>query len=226
MEPSRNESSQSEAEGVTSDVKGHELSGIVLVANPVLPTEVAAGLFQAAWGAHAPGSPPAVDHCLAHFGAYDNGRLVGFVKLAWTAAITPSFWTPPCIPSISGVESVGLVRWAAGVAEENGRRVGACRFRASTCGFLCPVRLPSDPCRAVAAEDRVGRFTLAPAHTQYEPEAQASGSQEVIHSLARRARRTRSTLQVELCAIASHTDPFRGRGRPHRGSLPSSMTLT
>ena len=120
-EPSRNESSQSEAEGVTSDVKGHELSGIVLVANPVLPTEVAAGLFQAAWGGHAPDSPPAVDHCLAHFGAYDNGRLVGFVKLAWDGGIHAFVLDTTVHPEYQrrGIGRL-LVRWAAGVAEENG----------------------------------------------------------------------------------------------------------
>ena len=40
-------------------------------------------LFEAAWGEQAPDSPPAIDRCLAYVCAYDGGRLVGFVKLAW-----------------------------------------------------------------------------------------------------------------------------------------------
>jgi len=44
-------------------------------------------LIQSAWGEQAPGSPPAIDRCLAHICAYDDGRLVGFIKLAWDGGI-------------------------------------------------------------------------------------------------------------------------------------------
>jgi GNAT superfamily N-acetyltransferase len=64
-------------------IGGNERPGIVLVVNPILSAEEAAALFEAAWGEQAPDSPPALDRCLAHVCAYDGGRLVGFVKLAW-----------------------------------------------------------------------------------------------------------------------------------------------
>jgi GNAT superfamily N-acetyltransferase len=54
-----------------------------LIVDPFLSAEDTAALFKAAWGEEAPDSPPALDRCLAHVGAYDGGRLVGFIKLAW-----------------------------------------------------------------------------------------------------------------------------------------------
>jgi GNAT superfamily N-acetyltransferase len=65
----------------------HGQQGIVLVDNPPISEEDAAALFQAAWGDLAPDSPPAIDRCLAHVGAYHGGRLVGFVKLAWDGGL-------------------------------------------------------------------------------------------------------------------------------------------
>ena len=67
----------------SSGVEGHGRPGIVLIDNPSLSAEEMAALFEAAWGETAPDSPPALDRCLAHVCAYDGGRLVGFVKLAW-----------------------------------------------------------------------------------------------------------------------------------------------
>jgi GNAT superfamily N-acetyltransferase len=64
-------------------IGGHGRPGIVLVVDPILSAEETAALFEAAWGEQAPASPPALDRCLAHVCAYDGGRLVGFVKLAW-----------------------------------------------------------------------------------------------------------------------------------------------
>jgi GNAT superfamily N-acetyltransferase len=61
--------------------------GIVLLVNPPLHGLEIAGLFEAAWGEQAPDSPPAIDRCLAHICAYHDGRLVGFIKLAWDGGI-------------------------------------------------------------------------------------------------------------------------------------------
>ena len=69
--------------GQSSGVERHGRPGIALVDNPSLSTKETTALFEAAWGEQAPDSPPALDRCLAHVGAYDDGRLVGFVKLAW-----------------------------------------------------------------------------------------------------------------------------------------------
>lgn len=71
-----------EANGSIED-GGLDLSGIVLIVNPTLDIEEIASLFRSAWGDDAPDSPPAVEHCLTHIGAYDAERLVGFIKLAW-----------------------------------------------------------------------------------------------------------------------------------------------
>ena len=74
----------SPAEGNPSlGIGGLGRSGVVLVVNPSLTPEETSVLFEAAWGAQAPDSPPALDRCLAHVCAYDGVRLVGFVKLAW-----------------------------------------------------------------------------------------------------------------------------------------------
>jgi GNAT superfamily N-acetyltransferase len=61
--------------------------GVVLVVNPLLHVHEIARLFEAAWGELAPGCPPAIDRCLAHICAYHDGRLVGFIKLAWDGGI-------------------------------------------------------------------------------------------------------------------------------------------
>ena len=87
MEHSRDEPSPPEVQRAASGVEGHDPSGIVLVVNPGLVPEEVASLFRSAWGAEAPDSPPAVEHCLASIGAYDAGRLVGFVKLAPAASL-------------------------------------------------------------------------------------------------------------------------------------------
>ena len=64
-------------------IEEHGRPGIALVVNPILSAEETAALFEAAWGDQASDSPPAIERCLAHIGAYDGGGLVGFVKLAW-----------------------------------------------------------------------------------------------------------------------------------------------
>ena len=55
--------------------------------NPCLDGYEIAGLFKAAWGEQGPDSPPAIGRCLAHIGAYDGGRPVGFIKLACDGGI-------------------------------------------------------------------------------------------------------------------------------------------
>lgn len=67
----------------SSGVEQHGRSGVLLTDNPALSTGEVAALFEAAWGETAPESPQALGRCLAHVCAYDGGRLVGFVKLAW-----------------------------------------------------------------------------------------------------------------------------------------------
>jgi GNAT superfamily N-acetyltransferase len=71
----------------SSEADGQGPVGVVLEVNPPLSGDDIAALFHAAWGGQAPDSPPAIDHCLAHIGAYHGGRLVGFVKLAWDGGI-------------------------------------------------------------------------------------------------------------------------------------------
>lgn len=83
LEPSRREASLADADDMASGVEADGLQGLVLMANPPISGEEAAKLFEAAWGDQAPDSPPALDRCLAYIGAYDAGRLVGFVKFAW-----------------------------------------------------------------------------------------------------------------------------------------------
>ena len=61
--------------------------GFVLEVNPPVSGDEMAALFDAAWGDRAPDSPPALDRCLAHVCAYEVGRLIGFVKLAWDGGI-------------------------------------------------------------------------------------------------------------------------------------------
>jgi GNAT superfamily N-acetyltransferase len=68
-------------------IEKHGQSGIGLVNNPVLSAEETTVLFRSAWGEQAPDSPPAIDRCLAHICAYHDGRLVGFIKLAWDGGI-------------------------------------------------------------------------------------------------------------------------------------------
>jgi GNAT superfamily N-acetyltransferase len=73
--------------GGSSQTDGQGPVGVVLEINPPLSGDDMAALFRAAWGDQAPDSPPAIDRCLAHLGAYWDGRLVGFVKLAWDGGL-------------------------------------------------------------------------------------------------------------------------------------------
>ena len=117
----RDEPSTPGAGLVASDVEGHDPSGIVLVLNPSLTAEETTSLFRSAWGAEAPDSPPAVDRCLASIGAYDGGRLVGFVKLAWDGG-DHAFVLDTTVHPAYQRRGIGrlLVHRAAGVAQENG----------------------------------------------------------------------------------------------------------
>jgi len=73
--------------GDSSGVEGPGHPGVVLMINPPLSEYETTALFGAAWGEQAPDSPPALDRCLGYVCAYDGGRLVGFVKLAWDGGI-------------------------------------------------------------------------------------------------------------------------------------------
>ena len=80
-----------------------------------------AALFHAAWGDEAPDSPPALDRCLAHVGAYDGGRLVGFVKLAWDGGHHAFVLDTTVHPEQQG-HGIGrrLIEEAAQLAERSG----------------------------------------------------------------------------------------------------------
>ena len=64
-------------------IEAHGPPGVVLLVNPPVSEEETALLFEAAWGGQAPDSPSSLDRCLAYVCAYRDGRLIGFVKLAW-----------------------------------------------------------------------------------------------------------------------------------------------
>lgn len=117
---SRGQSSPVEANGPIED-GGLDLSGIVLVVNPILDIEEIARLFRSAWGNDAPDSPPAVEHCLTHVGAYDAGRLVGFIKLAWDGG-DHAFVLDTTVHADHRRRGLGrrLVRQAAAIAQRNG----------------------------------------------------------------------------------------------------------
>ena len=146
----RNEHSQPEGGRVASEVEGHDPSGIVLVVNPSLSAEETTSLFRSAWGAEAPDSPPAVDRCLACIGAYDGGRLVGFVKLAWDGG-DHAFVLDTTVHPEYQRRGIGrlLVRRVAGLAGDNGVEwlhvdyepglegfYGRCGFRPTPAGLI------------------------------------------------------------------------------------------
>ncbi len=85
-EPSGKGPSPVEAER-SLGIEEHGQPGIVLVVNPILAAEETAALVEAAWGEMAPDSPLPIDRCLAHICARDDGRLIGFIKLAWDGGI-------------------------------------------------------------------------------------------------------------------------------------------
>ncbi|MDB5589314.1 MAG: family N-acetyltransferase [Devosia sp.] len=59
------------------------------IVNDPLPTDAAlSALWLAAWGDAGPASfQPILQRSLAHVGAYDGERLVGFVNVAWDGGI-------------------------------------------------------------------------------------------------------------------------------------------
>ena len=125
---------------------GLDPSGIVLVANPTLDVEEISNLFRSAWENDAPDSPPAVEHCLTHIGAYDGKRLVGFVKLAWDGGDHAFVLDTTVHPDH---QRRGLGR-RVGPPGRRGRRaerrrVASRRLRAGPDGLLRKVRLPTDP---------------------------------------------------------------------------------
>ena len=124
--------------------------------NPVLSPEETAALFEAAWGEQAPDSPPALDRCLAHVGAYDGGRLVGFVKLAWDGG-DHAFVLDTTVHPDHQRRGIGrrLVERAAEIARRSDVEWLHVDYEPAPGGILCPVRLPADPGRADAAEGRV-----------------------------------------------------------------------
>ena len=112
LEPSRDEPSTSGAGVVASEVEGHDPSGIVLVVNPVLSAEEATSLFLSAWGAEAPDSPRPSIVAWRPSGPTTAGGWSASSSSPGTAATTSLSWTPPSIPSTSGVGSGGS--WSAG----------------------------------------------------------------------------------------------------------------
>jgi GNAT superfamily N-acetyltransferase len=82
-ETSRREPTPADADQAASGIEGTGHPGVVLMVNPPILGEEVAKLFGAAWGEQAPDSPPALGRCLAWVCAYQDERLVGFVKLAW-----------------------------------------------------------------------------------------------------------------------------------------------
>jgi len=147
--PSRSQSSPDESRTSTG-FQRHDTSGIVLIISPILASEEIADLFRSAWGSEAPNSPPALERCLASIGAYDAGRLVGFVKLAWDGG-DHAFVLDTTVHPEHQRRGIGrlLVRRAAGVAERNGVEwlhvdyvpdlegfYAACGFRPTPAGLI------------------------------------------------------------------------------------------
>src|SRR5215472_2798457 len=123
---------------------------IELRLNAPLCNEEVELLFKAAWGDLAPDVPPAVEHCLAHIGAYSQERLVGFVKLAWDGGIHAFLLDTTVHPDYQR-RGIGrkLVARAVEVAANSGiewlhvdydqpleRFYAACGFQPTTAGLI------------------------------------------------------------------------------------------
>jgi GNAT superfamily N-acetyltransferase len=79
-------------------------------------------LFSAAWTDHQPSDfHPVLNHSLAYIGAYDAGRLVGFINLAWDGGIH-AFLLDTTVHLDAQRQGIGseLVRRAVDVARERG----------------------------------------------------------------------------------------------------------
>ena len=105
----------------TTEIGGPGQAGVILEVNPPLSGDETAALFEAAWGDQAPDSPPALDRCLAYVGAYHDGRLVGFVKLAWDGGLH-AFLLDTTVHPDHQRQGIGmrLVERAAEVARRSG----------------------------------------------------------------------------------------------------------
>lgn len=96
---------------------------IRLAADPFPTEEQLAPLWQAAWGAPlaAGYAENVLKRSLAHMGAYDGGRLVGFVNVAWDGGLHAFLLDTTVHPDVRrrGI-ATALVRRAADLARQRG----------------------------------------------------------------------------------------------------------
>jgi ribosomal protein S18 acetylase RimI-like enzyme len=95
---------------------------VEIVARPELTDDELNSLFAASWPGHTPREFGAsLARCLGHFGAFAEGRLVGFVKVAWDGGDHAFLLDPTVHPDFRrrGI-GVALVRSAAAMAAEAG----------------------------------------------------------------------------------------------------------
>jgi GNAT superfamily N-acetyltransferase len=122
-----------------------------LRADPFPPNAEMNDLWRAAWNDPAPRDfAPVLERSLAHIGAYEGERLVGFVNVAWDGGIH-AFLLDTCVhPDFRG-EGVGkrLVKEAERLARERGAHwlhvdfephlktfYAACGFRPTMAGLI------------------------------------------------------------------------------------------
>ncbi len=90
--------------------------------NPAVGNDELNTLFAAAWPRHTDHDfSSELTHCLAYLGAYVDGRLVGFVKLAWDGGIHAFLLDPTVQPNVQR-RGIGrrLVERAVDVARARG----------------------------------------------------------------------------------------------------------
>ena len=119
--------------------------------NPALTDDDLNRLFTAAWGAREPRRfGPILERSLAYIGAFDGGRLIGFVNLAWDGGVH-AFLLDTTVHPAHQRRGIGrrLVAVAARVARERGIEwlhvdyearfepfYRACGFMPTTAGLL------------------------------------------------------------------------------------------
>ena len=95
---------------------------IDIVSDPLPTDEAMRGVWLKAWGDAGPASfQPILERSLAHVGAFDGDKLVGFVNVAWDGGIH-AFMLDTCVDPDYQRQGVAtrLVRTAADLARARG----------------------------------------------------------------------------------------------------------
>ena len=95
---------------------------IEIVSDPWPGDDVMRALWRAAWNGEGPASfQPLLQRSLAHVGAYDGQRLVGFVNVAWDGGVH-AFILDTCVDPAYRRQGIALrlVKRAADLAQQRG----------------------------------------------------------------------------------------------------------